>query len=169
MKRTTDSAFPLIEALDPPDPARPHTSSWLNQRYHQLERRLAYPQTDDSRAWGRWRRNLRQALHRTLKLKELGGVPTPAPEVLEESPCDGYRRLKIAYETLPGNWISAYLLLPPGDRRKPAVLCPHGHVQGGKQGVVDPDIAPGLAYGHELARQGVVRRPRTRQRRHGRA
>jgi len=156
MKRTTDRAFPLIEDLDPPHPARPHTSSWLNQRYHHFERRLAYPQTDDPQAWRRWRRNLRQALRRTLKLPALGPVPTPEVEVLEECPCDGYRRLKIAYETLPGNWISAYLLLPPGDRPKPAVLCPHGHVQGGKQGVVDPDIAPGLAYGHALARQGCV-------------
>ena len=112
--------------------------------------------TDDPQAWRRWRRNLRQALRRTLKLPALGPVPTPEVEVLEECPCDGYRRLKIAYETLPGNWISAYLLLPPGDRPKPAVLCPHGHVQGGKQGVVDPDIAPGLAYGHALARQGCV-------------
>ena len=103
MKRTTDSAFPLIEALDPPHQAHPHTSSWLNQRYHPFERRLAYPQTDDPQAWRRWRRNLRQALHRMLKLQELGSVPKPSPEVLEESSCDGYRRLKIAYETLPGN------------------------------------------------------------------
>lgn len=44
MKRTTDSTFPLIEALNLPHPARPHTSSRLNQCYHQFERRLAYPQ-----------------------------------------------------------------------------------------------------------------------------
>ena len=151
MKRATAGAFPLVEALDPPSPARPHTSSFLNQRYFQLERRLAYPETADPQAWQRWRRNLRRALRRTLRLVELGSVPTPVPEVLEERKLDGYRRLKIAYETLLGNWISAYLLIPHGTAPKPAVLCPHGHVQGGKEGVVNPEIAPGVAYGHELA------------------
>ena len=156
MKRTTAGAFPLVEALDPPDPARPHTSSFLNQRYCQLERRLAYPETKDPQAWQRWQKNLRRALRRTLRLTELGSVPTPIPKVLAERELDGYRRLKIAYETLPGNWISAYLLIPSGTDPKPAAICPHGHVQGGKEGVVDPDVAPGLAYGHELARKGCV-------------
>ena len=120
MKRATAGAFPLVEALDPPSPARPHTSSFLNQRYFQLERRLAYPETADPQAWQRWRRNLRRALRRTLRLVELGSVPTPVPEVLEERKLDGYRRLKIAYETLLGNWISAYLLIPHGTAPKPA-------------------------------------------------
>ncbi len=156
MKRTTHRRFPLIEEPNPPGPERPHTSSFLNQRHWNFERRLAYPQTEEREAWRRWRQRLRRALRNILRLNELGPVPIPAPEILAEREMDGYRRLHIAYETLPDNWVSAYLLVPPGPDPGPAVLCPHGHVQGGKEGVVDPAIAPGIAYGHELARRGCV-------------
>ncbi len=157
MRRVTHTAYPLVEAVQEVGPEQPQTASFLNQRYFEFERRLAYPQSQDPADWQRWRRRLRRALRRTLCLDQLGGVPTPQPRVLKTEEGDGYQRLKLAYETLPRNWVSAYLLVPHGGpSTKPAAICPHGHVQGGKEGVVNPKNAPGVAYGHELARRGLV-------------
>jgi hypothetical protein len=147
----------LIEPLRPVGPDQPWTASYLNRRYVDLERRLAYPESRDPEVWKTWRRRLRRALRKTLRLDQLGSVPVPRPVILGTTEGDGYQRQKIAYETLLGNWVSAYLLIPHGDeRRRPAVICPHGHVKGGKEGVVNPENALGVAYGHELARRGFV-------------
>nr|MBA3847039.1 hypothetical protein [Planctomycetota bacterium] len=107
----------------------------------------------------RWRVSLRRALRRILGLAAFGAVPLPRPVLLESTRHDGYRRDRIAYQTLPGNWVSAYLLVPDaaaGAGRRPAVLCAHGHFPGGKRGVIDPRHACGVAYGHEFARRGCV-------------
>ena len=156
MKRTTLATADLIDRQQTTAPQQPHTAAFLNQCYFDFVRRLAYPTSSDKRHWSQWRRALRRALRKTLCLDQLGPVPTPEFTVLESVDEEGYTRHKIAYETLSGNWVSAYLLLPPGAASKPAVLCPHGHVPGGKQSVVDPTDAPGVAYGREFARRGLV-------------
>ena len=156
MRRVTATDYPLLEAPEPATAATPHTARYLNDRYADFDRRLAYPETSDPVAWRRWRGALRRALRRTLCLDRLGPVPTPPFEVLEVDAGDGYQRRKIAYQTLPGNWVSAYLLVPDHPGPHPAVICPHGHVQGGKDGVVFPDKATGLAYGDALARCGLA-------------
>ena len=157
MRRVTREDCQLVEALRPVGPGDPHTASFLNRRYHSFQRELAYPEDRDRGRWQAWRRRLRRALRRTLCLEQLGPVPTPAAVVLESEEREGYVRQRVAYETLPDNWVSAYLLVPPGDGTPmPAAICPHGHVAGGKQGVVEPGVGPGVAYGHELARRGLV-------------
>jgi dienelactone hydrolase len=93
-----------------------------------------------------------------LRLDAWGETRRPAElRLLDSEPGPGYTRRKVAYEALPGNWVVAYLLVPDDLRgRAPAALCAHGHVKGAKRSVADPELALGVAYGHELARRGVV-------------
>ena len=159
MQRVTQTDHPFIEQRHPLGVQEPpSTLRYLNDRYFDFDRALAYPRTSDPEAWRSWRRRLRRALRTTLALPQLGKVPTPEPVILETVECDGYHRHKLAYQTLPGNWVRAYLLVPlEGPRRKPAVLCPHGHFESASRSVADPDQAKvGVAYGHEFARRGLV-------------
>ena len=157
MHRVTRTHYPLIEKMRPTGPDRPQTAAFLNRQYAQFERQHPYPESRNLSTWRLWRRRLRRALRRTLCLDQLGQVPIPRPTYLETVEKDGYMRHKIAYETLADNWVSAYLLVPQGEgNKKGAVICPHGHVPGAKEGVVNPANAPGAAYGHEFARRGLV-------------
>ena len=162
MKRVTATHLPRIEPRYPSGLGEhPSTLRYLNNRYFDFERALPYPHTSDAETWRSWRRRLRRALRKTLALHTLAPVPTPELIVLETVECDGYRRHKIAYETLPGNWVRAYLLVPIGGaERRQAVLCPHGHVDGQSRAVADPEQAVvanlGVAYAHELAARGLV-------------
>ena len=165
MRRVTHTGQPLIEPRHPLGPHElPSTLRYLNDRYFDFERALPYPRTDDPVAWRSWRGRLRRALRRTLALPQLGPVPLPQPLVLETIECDGYRRHKLAYETLPGNWARAYLLVPDDDDEpaapRAAVLCPHGHVNGNSRAVADPEQAAvanvGVPYAHEFAVRGLV-------------
>lgn len=160
MRRVTHSGEPRIEAsgvLGLHESAS--TLRYVNARYFEFERKLSYPQTSGAGAWKHWRQGMRRMMRQTFKLDALGDVPTPRPQVLETSQQEGYQRHKIAYETLPGNWVRAYLLVPDGGpQRKPAVICPHGHVPGLKQAVAiaDPESKFGVAYAHEFARRGLI-------------
>ena len=157
MKRITQTDNPLIDPPSAVGPTQPHTTAYLNNRYFNFQRRLAYPQTTDRGKWQQWRRKLRSALRKTLCLDQLGPVPTPQPTILETADEPDYQRHKIAYETLPDNWVSAYLLIPrTGPAPKPAVLCPHGHFRAGKSATVFPQHAAGAAYAHELAKLGMI-------------
>lgn len=160
MKRITHTNSPLIEAKSSePLNELPSTLRYMNTRYFDYERELAHPKTSDPGTWKKWRSDLRRRLRQTFRLDTMGNVPTPSPQVLEESQEDGYRRYKLAYETLPNNWARAFLLVPDGGpKRKPAAICPHGHVPGCMRGVAipDPDSPLGVAYGHELAKRGVI-------------
>jgi len=162
MRRITHTGQPLIEPRHPLGPHEiPSTLRYLNDRYFDFDRTLPYPRTDDPEAWRSWRSRLRRALRRTLALQQLGPVPIPQPIVLESIECEGYWRHKLAYETLPGNWNRAYLLVPTGRaRRRAAVLCPHGHVAGENLAVADPQQAAvakvGVPYAHEFAIRGLV-------------
>ena len=156
MKRTTVATASLIDRQQTTGPDQPHFAAFLNQRYFDFECRYAFPTSADKQYWRQWRPNLRRALRKTLCLDQLGTVPTPQAVVRETVEDDGFVRHRIAYETLPGNWVSAYLLVPPGADSKAAVLCPHGHVQDAKEAVVHSEHAPGVAYGREFARRGLV-------------
>jgi len=117
-------------------PTSPGTGAYINRKYFRFERKYAYPQTRDKGECQRRRRNLRRALRKAMSLDQLGPVPTPRVHVQGTVRGANYIRQKVACETLPGNWVSAYLLIPDGRGRRPAVVCPHGHVPGAKQNVV---------------------------------
>ena len=145
MRRVTRTGTRLIDPERTTGPEDPSTSSYLNRRFFRFDRKLAYPETTDTGEWQRWHRKLRRALYKTLCLDRLGAVPTPTSRVLETVQCEGYRREKLAYEVLPGDWVSAYLLIPDGKERGPAVICPHGHVEGAKENVVGIARPKGVA------------------------
>ena len=155
MRRVTRIGGPLVEGLAKPG-GHSHSQSFLTQKFFEFERRLAYPQVQKKEVWQQWRRKLRHALRKALCLDKLGPIPLPQPIVVEATQCRGYLRQKLAYETLPGNWVSAYLLLPETPAPRPAVICPHGHVTGAKDNVVGLTDPVGVAYAHELALRGIV-------------
>jgi hypothetical protein len=133
------------------------TADALNGIYGDFTRRLAFPDRSDATLWRRWRARLKRELTETLRLKDLGKVPTPSVEMDSQVDCGEYVRHKIVYETVPGIRVSAYLLIPHSQHpRKVAVICPHGHVPGAKDNVVGLTDPLGVAYGHELAMGGVV-------------
>lgn len=75
-------------------------------------------------------------------------------EVTEETA--EYTRLRLAYDTLPGVTVPAWLLIPKGVKLPaPAVLCPPGHGDGMNQVM---DETPGIyhEYPKELAKRGMV-------------
>ncbi len=156
MRRVTQTGGKLVEPIGKVDAARPQTAAFLNREYVDFKRELPFPQTRNRAAWQQWRRKLRTRLRKTLSLDQLGPVPTSTPAVLESKQCKGYRRDKIAYETLRGNWVTAYLLVPDGDGKRPAVICAHGHVDRAKDNVVGLTEGYGAAYAHEFARRGLV-------------
>jgi glucuronyl esterase-like protein len=91
----------------------------------------------------------------------LGAAPAIKPpllaETLAESSGDGFTRRKVRYQSEPGEWIPAYVLIPHNRQlHSPAVLCPHQTTQAGK------DSPAGLADNPEqhtalrLAQRGYV-------------
>ena len=90
----------------------------------------------------------------------LGALPSEmgdlalSREVVEET--DAYVRERVVYETRPGLRVSAYLLPPTGlQAPAPAVLCLHGHSQGGKENCLHSDSGY-ASFAPEFARRGVV-------------
>jgi len=70
---------------------------------------------------------------------------------------DDYVQYKVVYETRPGVPVPAYLLVPKGIvQKRPAVLCVHGHVPGGKEAVVVGGHEFGIPYGAHLAKMGLL-------------
>ena len=136
MRRVTESSHRLVEERRMPGPQCPATALYLNERFGSFDRQLAFPGVADRQAWVRWRSRLRSALRATLRLRELGPVPSPDVSVVTSTSCAGYVRHKVCYETLTGNWVSAYLLIPDRKGPLPAAICPHGHVPGAKENVV---------------------------------
>ena len=83
--------------------------------------------------------------------------PPLAARVLETAEGDGYTRTKVEYQSEPGEFVPAYLLVPKGLRGKaPAVICPHQTVQEGKLEPAGMAGNPRLHMAHELARKGYV-------------
>lgn len=138
------------------------TYEYLDARFRPFEPRLPFPRSTDPALWEAWRGELRSALREVLNLDCLGPVPTPVPETTETVRCEGYLRHTVRYEVMSGNWVRAFVLVPEGGpSRKPAVICPHGHVSPWWiDCVVDPTADPGqgwgVAYAHELAKRGMI-------------
>jgi len=157
MKRITNTSYPLIEKPKPVDAEHPVTARFMTNHYVDFQCELTFPDSSELAVWNVWREKLRTKLKQILCIESWGDVLTPEIQILEQQNCDGYLRQKIAYETFPENWAVAYLLIPKQvESPTPAVLCPHGHVNGAKLGVVEPGMGPGIAYGHEFAQRGFV-------------
>jgi glucuronyl esterase-like protein len=91
----------------------------------------------------------------------LGVPPAAKPplsaETLEEHPGDGFIRRKVRYQSEPGEWIPAYLLIPQERQgRSSAVLCPHQTTQAGKNSPAGLADNPEQHTARRLARRGHV-------------
>jgi len=98
--------------------------------------------------WKRQRRRLRRQL-----LSAIGSFPRPPGLDIQAHGTlrvDGYRILKLTYQSRPGLRVTANLFVPEGKGPFPAVLNVHGHWL---QGKIAPEVA---ARGHILAKEGIV-------------
>jgi dienelactone hydrolase len=91
----------------------------------------------------------------------IGGLPPRVPtkyEVVSETPENDYVRQKIVYDTVHGDHVTAYLLIPNSVResgkRAPAVLALHGTGEPGKDSVASANGK--RPYGIELVSRGYV-------------
>ena len=156
MKRVTTAGGELVEPKRSTRPVQPHSKSYFNAKFFDYQRNHAYPESKNHKDWEIWRRELRSSLCEIFCLNKFGPIPTPELVVQRSESRKGYRCDKISYETMPNNWVSAYLLVPDAPGPRPAVICPHGHGMNGKEGVVGAAEFPGVPYARELALQGVV-------------
>jgi len=98
--------------------------------------------------WMKQRRHLRRRL-----LSAIGSFPRPPVLDIQAHGTlrmDGYRILKLTYQSRPGLRVTANLFIPEGKGPYPAVLNVHGHLL---QGKIAPEVA---ARGHLLAKEGIV-------------
>ncbi len=83
--------------------------------------------------------------------------PPLAVNVIEETQQDGYRRRKLLYQTEPGEFVPAYLLIPGKlSGRVPAVVCPHQTTQAAKREPAGMAGNPQLHMALALVRRGYV-------------
>ena len=90
---------------------------------------------------------------RARLLAKIGGVPERAPNLQVKTfgtvTGDGFRMEKVAYESLPGFWVTANLYVPAsGSGRLPAIVLAPGHGAGGK--------TENWSWGVNFARNGIV-------------
>ncbi|HXQ89967.1 MAG TPA: alpha/beta hydrolase family protein [Acidimicrobiales bacterium] len=131
-------------------------SPWFSWMVRLQATVLEDPLPDDPAALADWRVRCR---HRLDEL--LGPLPSPVPlefETLDSTPCDGYRRDRVVFDTEDTMSVPAYLLVPDGRSSPgPAVLAIHGHGPGKSQvcGLEHTD-QPNGDYAQQLVRQGYV-------------
>ena len=86
-----------------------------------------------------------------------GSKPALEAKVIDETRRDGYVLRKLSFQSEPGEFVPAYLLVPPDIRgRAPAVLCPHQTTQAGKKEPAGLAGNPHLHTAMHLARRGYV-------------
>jgi Acetyl xylan esterase (AXE1) len=125
---------------------------------------LTYPQerSDDTRL--RNRRDWQAARDRILAAMQLVMGKLPAQEKrsvdvvkLKSEDLSGFTRAKIAYQSEPGDYVPAWLLVPRSlKRRAPAMLCLHQTTSIGKDEPAGLGGNPDLHYAKELAERGFV-------------
>lgn len=107
--------------------------------------------------WPAQRAAIRGQIDHYLGTPAQAQIPEPRLRVLDDADDGDYRRLKVEYETAPGEIVRAHLLIPPPSRRRKgaAVLCLHGTSAEGK----DTQLGIGKAgrdFGRFLAMHGFI-------------
>ncbi|GAA3408713.1 alpha/beta hydrolase family protein [Paenibacillus hodogayensis] len=113
----------------------------------------------DKAGWEAKRTDIRRRWHEAI-----GGIPPSVPvryEVLAEEEEERHTRLHLRYETVYGDVVTAYLLMPkasPGlaGGKLPAVVALHQTDREGKAEIAKRTGRPNLRYGLELADRGYV-------------
>ena len=99
---------------------------------------------------------------RQTLVRLLGKTPARSalqPKILERIALQGFAREKVSYQVEPGQRVSAFLFLPEGGPRRPAVLCIHQHNREFHLGKSEPaglSGNPEQYYALELAKRGYV-------------
>lgn len=116
---------------------------------------------EDAAAW----QSKRSAIERQW-LHGIGGVPDPVPvawKTLGETKERDHTRVHLVYDTVFGDQVTAYLLLPDAsvggtcrDGRRPAVLALHPTHESGKANVATEDGRQNRQYGLELVSRGYI-------------
>jgi dienelactone hydrolase len=113
-----------------------------------------------SEDWPERRRAIIDGMERVMgKLPARDQLPEVATQILSENDSDPNVLVQsIRFESEPGNWVPAYLLIPknPPRRPMPAVLCLHQTIAIGKGEPVGLGGSPNLHYAIELARRGFI-------------
>jgi len=163
MKKIYNESYSVMDPLREVTPQVPSTAYWLMNEYVNMERELAYPETEDKQIWAEWKTNLRSKLRELMYIDSWGDVSwVPEYTVLVEEQIEDLVRQKICFESVPGNYAIAYILRPKQIEGKvPGVVCPCGHVSKyGTLSVLEPEKAQsqgyGVAYGYEFAKKGCV-------------
>jgi len=102
----------------------------------------------------------RNAIRRVLTVF-LGEPPTMKAaleaRVVEETSRGGHTLRKVVYQTEPGEFVPAYLLIPKNvNGRAPVVICPHQTTQAGKQEPAGLTGNPQLQMALHLVERGYV-------------
>lgn len=83
--------------------------------------------------------------------------PALEPKILAEKKLDTHTLRKLVYQTEPGEFVPAYLLIPKILReRAPAILCPHQTTQAGKEEPAGLAGDPTLHTALHLVKRGYV-------------
>jgi len=107
--------------------------------------------------WDVRRRHLCAAIQQVM-----GPLPPPAwrvpldVQVIGESKVGTLVRRQIRYRTDPFGSVSAWLFLPPGNKKRPAVLCLHQTTSIGKDEPAGLGGHPSLHYALHLAQRGFI-------------
>ncbi|MFN6164411.1 MAG: alpha/beta hydrolase family protein [Planctomycetota bacterium] len=113
-----------------------------------------------SEDWPERRRAIIDGMERVMgKLPSRAQLPEVTAQILSQDDSDPDVRVQsIRFESEPGNWVPAYLLIPinPPRRPMPAVLCLHQTIAIGKGEPVGLGGSPNLHYAIELARRGFL-------------
>lgn len=101
--------------------------------------------------WEARAKNIRECILREAHLTPLPTRSPLKPIIWGKQVRNGYTVENVAFESLPGFFVTGNLYRPLGEKGPfPAVLCPHGH---SKQGRLDPAT---IARGATLARMDAV-------------
>lgn len=106
--------------------------------------------------WGRRRERILAAMQQVMGPLPESPVKPPRVAILEETKFPKFTRRKITFESGDGDSVPAYLFLPVGRHRNPAVLCLHQTVKIGKDEPAGLGGNPNLHYASELAELGFV-------------
>ncbi len=155
---------------DPVPPFNTNPILLLQQLARTQRPHLAVPANAHADAYRAWTSQVREKVFDLLGLAQM--LPAqPEMAGFRRSVEDGLRRERFFLQTEPGYWAPVIVTLPEGDGPYAALLCLHGHVTNGKDGVcgllattLDIDQQALLeerehyndTYGADLARRGYL-------------
>lgn len=130
----------------------------------QINRTGIPPLLNGIKSYEQWREKITEI--RKVWLNYIGEVPASVPlrlQLISESKESGYTRLHVEYDTVYGDRITAYVLVPnvsdsntPVKQRYPAVIAMHPTIEQGKDDIALSTGRKNRMYAIELVQRGYV-------------